>query len=532
MTTGRLNIKSNTDWPVRSHDPATDQIIGVRNGTDPIKINGNTLVPADGAVTTDKLDDGAVTFAKIGSGSGAATGALAAVVGYDPEGVPLTQTVGNDEIPQSIATIDNVNNLVYLNSQAGGYCPPNVSVATRTIQSALREFSFAQDRGAFGTDPIANTERLQAVFADYPYGTRVILPRGTTPFAPFTVPDFVKLEGHGSGTTALIFSNADGDSIVLGTDVSVTGVVVNYSVTKTSGRTFYWTGNGTGLEDVQVYNYFIAVENGDRTQPGFTVDPYMRRCRLNDGVVASGTAGAIFGNFSNGVVTDLVISGTSSGLQQDAGLVLRRGDTCYLDKVNATRVGAALVINPAGPYSCLAVDAVECHFDSSGQIYGGAYKSSAELVATGGGQVKDIIFTSSWFGLSAGGNGLLAGASGAGSLVDGVQFAACQFVENANDGAAFVGAQVKNWSIGGASHVYANGRYGLLAAGGTTDFTITGNRVGPIAGRGPNNYGIVTEAGSACDRYVITSNNCLGNTTSNLFDGATGTNKIVTSNLV
>lgn len=488
-----------------------------------------TAIPTDGSVVTNKLADDAVTLAKLAGGT------AGVLLGFDgsgnPSEVPLATEAQAEAATNNTAPMTPLRTAqsILKNAETAAYTPPNVSVTTRTIQSALREFSFAQDRGAFGADPAANTAKLQAVFADYPYGTRVILPRGTIPFAPFTVPDFIKLEGDGSGTTALIFSHATGDSIVLGADVCVTGVVINYDVVRTSGRTFYWLANGTGLEDVQIYNYFIGVENGLNSSSSFTVDPYMRRCRLNDGVVATGTAAAIFGNFSNGVVSDLVVSGTSSGKQQDCGLVLRRGDTFYIDKTNITRAGAALITDPAGPYSCLAVNVNNSHFDSSGQIYNNSYKNSAELSPTGGGQVKDVVFTGTWFGLSSNLNGAVV-APDAYSLVDGVIFGACQFSNNAGDGASIVGPNAKNILVNG-SMAYGNGRWGLAALGGTTNFDFSCNRCGPAGGRGPNSYGIVVESGSAADNYTIVGNRCTGNTVSGLFDGGTGTNKVVANNL-
>lgn len=55
MTTGRLNMKSSTDWPLRSYNPATDDLFAIRSGTSPITVDGTSLVPGNGTITPQKL---------------------------------------------------------------------------------------------------------------------------------------------------------------------------------------------------------------------------------------------------------------------------------------------------------------------------------------------------------------------------------------------------------------------------------------------------------------------------------------------
>lgn len=77
-----------------------------------------------------------------------------------------------------------------------------------------------------------------------------------------------------------------------------------------------------------------------------------------------------------------------------------------------------------------------------------------------------------------------------------------------------------------------NGPYpGIEFLAGATRFQVNNNRVGNLAGFGPfnaQNYGIVVGNG-ASDHYTITGNLTSGNTVGGVFDGGTGTNKVVSN---
>lgn len=506
-----------------------DVLFGLR-GKASKRFQASTVVPGDGTVGTTKLADSAVTLAKMAGGT------AGVLVGFDgsgnPSEVPLATQAQAEAATNNTAPMTPLRTAqsILKNAETAAYTPPNVSVATRTIQSALREFSFAQDRGAFGTDPAANTAKLLAVCADYPYGARIIMPKGTTPFAPFTVPDYISLEWEDRNAAAALFSAATGDLITLGIGSTLRGVHLASSVTRTAGRHVFWKGNDAGLENIRFSGYFVAAEVGVASDPlsSIPVSPTMEDILLSNPSIASGTAGIVLSFFSNAWLEGIEASGPDTGTQPDAGLVVRRGDTCYVAQSNLTKHGRALLVDPTSGYSCVALTIESCTFDSAGQISSGAYVDSAGILPSGGAQVKETSIVNTWFGLSSGGNGLQANA--AGGVIDGLGMSNCVAPGNYLDGFSMAGANLKNWSAN-ACKGYGNSRIGMNITGGTVGFSVTSGHYGPEGGRPGNLGGINVAGGSASDDYIIAMNRCRGNTSFNFYDGGTGTNKIVEPNL-
>ena len=143
------------------------------------------------------------------------------------------------------------------------------------------------------------------------------------------------------------------------------------------------------------------------------------------------------------------------------------------------------------------------------------------MVPTGTGVIVRCKFSNCWMSGSSGSRGVALGVN-----VKGIQFDSCDIYGNAADG-IFIAGQgiiVSNCQIAG------NGGSGVSVGGGTTDFVITGNIIGPTGDFGANVWGVFINSG-ASDRYVITGNMLKGNTAGAISDGGTGTNKVVANNV-
>jgi hypothetical protein len=188
--------------------------------------------------------------------------------------------------------------------------------------------------------------------------------------------------------------------------------------------------------------------------------------------------------------------------------------------------GKALLVDTPVGLNCYALTIDSCIFDSAHQIAGGTAVSSAQI--GGAGNVFNTRIANTWFGLSSTENGCVMITSGAG-LVDGITFTGCEFTDNGGSGLVATGANVKNWVVTGG-HSSGNVGSGIRCASGTNYFNISGHIAGSIAGRGPNNIGISLDTASE-GNYTIANNTLVGNTSSSLNDGSTGTNGQIFNNL-
>lgn len=402
------------------------------------------------------------------------------------------------------------------------------SYGAGTVGKKLQQIVNAQD-APYRADPtgtIDATAAIQAAATSLPYGGEVSLGRGNFKYSSLTLPDGVIVSGDGDFGTTLICTSAIG-KITLGVSSGVKDLKIAANVARTPDYEFVLISKNAGFcRHVVFSNYSLAIRAG--TLAGaIVVRPVIDTCNFFNPVVGAGTGAIALDHYSNGIVVNCTGAGAALPAQQpDFGVRLRNGDTSYLVNNNFTIHGNALLMDAPAGYNSYATACVNCTWDSAGPISGGAYASSIAIVPAGG--VYDTSFVNTWAGLATNKSGCFVEAQGAG-VVDGLNFTGMQFADNGDSGLLVNGAGVKNWNVTGG-YSSGSGDAGIRAAGGTSDFSITGHRAGPVAGRGANNYGIEVNIG-ASDRYIIAGNNVEGNNTSNLFDGGTGADARVVDNL-
>ena len=428
---------------------------------------------------------------------------------------------GNGDPSRTAFTKTN-SNFTDLYTYAYNYIGTGTGAVTRTTASKLTDIVSVKDYGATGNGTTDDTISIQAALNSG--AGALLLNPGTYKVSSLTIPSGVTLVGFGAYQSVLQSNSATLTTIAMNTSSCIKDLKVLTSVTKTAGFFVDVQGNGSVIDNCEFSSYYIAINVGTAgsAQP---VGTLITDCEFRTPAVSSGSGAIQFTNFSNANVRNCIITG-AVGTQADFGIKFRNGDTGFLTNTNITLHGKALLIDTLVSTNVYAITIDSCVFDSAGTITGGSTVSSAEIIPAGG--VYNTRFSNCWFGLSASKMGCYMAPSGAG-VIDGITFTGCEFTDNGDCGLIAVGTGVKNWIVTGG-HAGGNTNYGVRAASGTSNFTITGMMCGNIAGRGANNYGIVIDA-AASDNYLIADNNVVGNTSAGIYDQGTGTNAQVYQNL-
>lgn len=378
--------------------------------------------------------------------------------------------------------------------------------------------SLTKQFGAIGDDATLNDAAIALALAS---GLRTIrVPSGVFRYSvPFTVPDGQRWVGQGSYGTILRSTFATGDCITLGVVSAMRDIGFRSTAQRSSGVTVRLKGNLAQLLDFEIDDAYIGASIEGTSGAALVI-----AARIQNGVIRclgaiAGAGGIDIHNFASAEVSSVVVTGTLTGPQCDYGIRIRNGDTCIIGRINATRVGRALYAAPDANENLFALNVTGCYFDSAA--------ASIDSAWIGGyGNVYNTLIANTWFGL-AGANGCVLQPFGAG-IVDGTTFTGCEFTDNTVSGLSANGTLCKNVVVTGG-HSAGNAGAGLYF-GAAQDFTVTGHRAGPVASRGPNGTGIVTNG--AANGYVITGNNLRGNTTAAMRDEALAANKTVASNLL
>jgi len=391
------------------------------------------------------------------------------------------------------------------------------------IPSKINPVVSVTDFGAVGDGVTNDTTAIQAALNSG--AGSVFLSSGNYLVSTLTIPAGVTLVGHNAYASALTTNSATGTVLSMTTSTVIRNLKVLSSTTRTGGYYVDAQGNACIIDTCEFDGYYIGINVGTAggTQSVATV---VSNCLFRTPSALSGSGAIQFMNFSNAEVAGCVITGAYGVTQADFGIRYRNGDTAFIVDTNITGHGKALLVDTLAYNNCYALTIDGCLFDSAGTISGGTTVSSAEFIPAGG--VYNTKIANTWFGLSTSKMGCYMAPSGTG-VVDGITFTGCEFTDNGDCGLIAVGSGVKNWIVTGG-HAGGNTNNGVRAAGGTSNFTITGMMCGNISARGANNYGIVVDA-AASDYYLIANNNVTGNTLAGIFDAGTGTNAQVYQNL-
>ncbi|KVF16107.1 hypothetical protein WJ05_04665 [Burkholderia vietnamiensis] len=377
-----------------------------------------------------------------------------------------------------------------------------------------------KDYGATGNGGVDDTLAIQECINSLASsGGDVFLPPGVYLYSTLTLPPGVSLRGASSFSTVLLQAHATGDCIIMQGDNTISNLQLNHKVTRTSGRTVWMQGNNCTLRDFEAYNYYFLWD-AQTPSGGIVVFPKVICGNIALPSVAFGSALGFFTNYANALVDQLCVSGPGSGTQPGSGINLVNGDTCIINNTNITHHGINLNFRPGVGQNCFATYVSNSLFDSSNSL--------GNCLMNGAGNVFDVSFSNSWFGLASGVNGYGCNISPSGAgVVDGVAFNGCEFADNYAVGLnASPGA--KNIVVNGG---YASGSANGYSFNGVTHFSVVGARSGDVAQRG-NNSAFACNIVGACDYYTVSMNDFSGNGVGGINDAGTGVHKIVANNLV
>lgn len=358
-------------------------------------------------------------------------------------------------------------------------------------------------------------------------GGLVWVPAGTFLISSLTIPTAsVTIAGSGASATTLKTNSATADVLTFSsTGGYVRDLQMAASATRTGGA-YIKSANGVIARDLNLTGYFVGMSIQGASPSSLAVGAQLLNINAFLPAIGAGAALAIFENYSNAVVRNVIGSGTASGQQPDYGLVFKNGDTAFVSDTNITRHGYALAVTPGTGENNYSFNASNNDFDSAGVISGSINAASCLIQPTGNGNVYESHFSNIWCGLAVG-DGATIGSTGTG-FVDGMHWVAGIF--DGNGGSGFhITSNVKNWSaIGG--HAAGNGGAGYYVAQASTDWRIIGVQAGPVAQRGSNTSTGINVGAAASNNYVISHNDVCGNTGGTIFDGGTGTTKYITQN--
>lgn len=393
---------------------------------------------------------------------------------------------------------------------------------SRPLQSKMQEVVSAEDFGADGTGAADTTTQIQAALNSLVGSARTLRMTGAYKVSSLTIPDHVCIDGGGSIT----FTGASGNLLTIGVASKISNMALTHASNPTGTVMAMITGNRGAVVNCQFTNYFNALNVG--TSSTLVVGALVDLNNFFAPYVASGSGGIFLQNYSSAIVTRNVMAGPAyPTVQPDYGLRIHNGDTGFITDNNITNHGINLYMDvPVGLHN-YALRISGSLFDSGGTITSATLVDSALLIPAG--NIYDMLVVNTWFGLSKNGNGLQLNTTGTGNI-DGLCLDNCQYVGNAIAGLNLVSTRLKNIKVTGG-YASANATYGLRAGPGVTDFEFLGVKASNVGARGGNGRGINVDTG-ASDNYIITGCTARASTVFNFFDGGSGTNKVVTNNIV
>lgn len=398
----------------------------------------------------------------------------------------------------------------------------------RTVQSKSADIVDGRDYGMVCNGSTVDTTAFQNALNSFgAAGGELRLPPGTCLTGAVTVPTNVWIIGRGPASTTIQVNSATANLLTFsGTGSGLRGVQLAASVTRTAGA-YVQSAYGVVIDNVNVTGYFVGFNFAGASSSALAVEPQLLNINSYLPAVGTGSALAVFENYSNAVVRNVVGTGTASGQQPDYGIVFKNGDTAFVSDTNITRHGYALALIPGASENNYSFNAANSDFDSAGVISGSVNAASCLIQPTSTGNIYESHFTNVWCGLAAS-DGATIGSTGSG-VVDGMHWSAGIF--DGNGGSGFkIGLNVQNWSATGG-HAAGNGGSGYYVSQPSSDWQLLGVRAGPVANRGSNASSGVNIGVNASSNFTVIADTS-GNTGGTLFNGATGANQIVVNNSV
>jgi hypothetical protein len=338
--------------------------------------------------------------------------------------------------------------------------------------------------------------------------------------------DGVYLTGSGTDVTSISVEAAGIDGIVLGdgttmrSSLGVSNLRMISAVGKTAGAGILVNKcmNAT-LEKLRINNQY----HGVRVTNNGNLIVRILHSEIRSMIVGSGLGLLIEGG---SLIVDDLNLGNSVGNEPYASIQIRNLGDGWFNNVNSVYGGQGLAIDPQN------AQAVNFLFISKSAFDVGTGPGIC-LYPAAGGIVSSLNFIDCWTSgrLGASGYGILLGGAG---TINGIEFIGHRALNNNRDGAMIETGT--DWvfnggTFAGNSAAVANTYDGIAIAANISGFSIQGVRAGNGSGMpDTQRYGIVVNTGSS-NNYRIIGNDLRGNQTDRLYDGGTGSVKVIKNNL-
>ena len=355
-------------------------------------------------------------------------------------------------------------------------------------------------------------------------GGTVCLAPGVYRASGLSVPAGVWLRGSGVGATLLTAANPTGDLVTLAGagagifDLTVTAPSTSYR-TSGAGVNVAAQAYDQRIERVAFENMFSAIQIGNGASIPNVV--YLRGLRIHN------TAHACIDLQSGqNIIASDVLGFNDAGVGASAyGFRWSGQNSVFFNHVLFVQVGTGFLLAPTGANALQFGWFTDCTADGC--------LSRGWSLAAGSGTIEQMELLNCW-GSSAQTTDGMTIDPGAGS-VDDILVSGFRAYGNARHGICLLGGahvDIRDARCAGNSRATPGQMYGIYVAPGVSKFSITNSRIGDLDGYGPTQKeGILVDVG-ASDRYIITNNDLGGNVVQGLYDGGTGTNKIVANNLM
>jgi len=395
----------------------------------------------------------------------------------------------------------------------------NLGVYSTTEVDALFPSFNVRTYGAVGDDSTDDTSAIQsAITAANVAGGTVFFPAGTykTTSALTLSVSGVNLEGVGTKSIIKLYSATGNTVEITGGNCFVRDLQFNSGTTKTADSVIELSGvNLVTLQSLTMYGAFNGVlMTGAGGTGNKVIDVNILNC-------VAGGSGIRIDTTSNGIdyyICNILITAASSGAQMDAGIRIDNLGDIVIDRVSTIYTGTGLKIIAPASETVQAVMCSNCYFDQ-GSAYG-------VYIAGNSGDV-DLVKLSNIWSCTNTNSGIALVTSG--GTVNRVEMSNCTLSNNTH-GLFINDSGPKFFSLNNST-CSGNSQNGVYVAGGVTDFQLVQNVMGAAGEFTVNGqYGIYLATG-ASDRYIITNNIIRANTSGQLSDNGTGTNKVITNNI-